>query len=333
MANKVKKPAVKKKATPVKKKTSPAAKKAKPAVKPAPKKAKKVAPAPKKVQKTASSTSKSAKPVKAAAKTTAPAKTVKGKPEVKTAVPVKKPAAPVKPAEKIKPVVKAGSAETKAPKKENKSTAVQPVMQKTKPGSQAASATPAEPENEVIHIVKHGPPPPELKAQFNALKKKKLPPGEKRVVKTEVVNPHVIRDVQMAPEKVAKKTEPKGKFTLEFLFRVPVTLLYDFLTTPSGLVEWFAEEVDLKNDIYTFNWDGAIQRAQIVSAKLDSHIRLRWIDKGDGTYLEFRIIPDEMTGQLALMVTDFGESEDDIVTLRQLWETQITRLMKCLGSY
>ncbi|TND07918.1 MAG: hypothetical protein FD123_2726 [Bacteroidetes bacterium] len=317
MAKKEKKQVPKKKAPPLKKKKAPAPiKKAKPAVKSAPKKQKPAA-------KAKPQSKKAAKPSKANTKKPVKAKAPAAKP--------KKPAPVVKAPVKKQPVKPAKPEAVKT-------VTVQPVNKKkevpVKTNNKAVVVPPvADPENEVIHIIKKGPPPPELKAQFNALKKKKLPPGEKRVVKTEVVNPHIIRDVAMTTEKTAKKAEPKGKFTLEFLFRAPVTLLYDFLTTPSGLVEWFAEEVDLKNDVYKFNWDGAIQYARIVSAKLDSHMRLKWLDKPDGTYLEFRIVPDEMTGQLALLVTDFGENEDDIVTLKQLWDSQITRLMKCLGSY
>lgn len=300
----------------VKKKAAPAKAKAKPSKKPAAKAVKASAPGGK------------AKPVKKAApKAPAPKKATAGgavkqkpaKPEVKPAKtvvskPAAKPAPPAKPAVKAPPVTP-------------------PPVQKTKPAAAQSKTVAAAPDNDVVHIIKKGPPPAEFRAQLAALKRKKGA-VDKKIFKTEIVNPHVIKDVTMAPEKTQKKSEPKGKFVLEFIVHAPVTLLYDFLSTPNGLAEWFADEVDIRDNVYKFNWDGAIQHANILSAKLDNHLRLHWSDKPEGTYFEFRIVPDELLpNEVALLVTDFGDNEDDIRTSRQLWEAQIHRLMKALGSY
>lgn len=162
--------------------------------------------------------------------------------------------------------------------------------------------------------------------------KQKLAPGEKRLVKTEVITHHIISDKPLEPEKV-KKAEPKGKYEMEYIIRCPVTLLYDFLSTPSGLQEWFADDVMLKDDVYTFNWDGQLQKAQLLNAKIDNYLRFRWVDKPEGTYVEFRISQDELTSEVSLLVTDFGDNEEDIITNRRLWDTQIQRLIKVMGAY
>ncbi|HLG01951.1 MAG TPA: START-like domain-containing protein [Bacteroidia bacterium] len=162
--------------------------------------------------------------------------------------------------------------------------------------------------------------------------KGKLAPGEKRLVKTDVITHHVIAEIELQDDK-KNKPEPKGKFILEYIIRTPVSLLYDFLTTPNGLAEWFADGVDLKNDVYVFNWDGAIQYAKVISAKIDNHIRLRWLDKPEGYYFEFRLDVDELTNEVSLIVTDFGENDEEIKTLRHLWNTQVQRLIKALGTY
>lgn len=162
--------------------------------------------------------------------------------------------------------------------------------------------------------------------------KGKLAPGEKRLVKTEVITHHVIADKPIDEEKKTK-AEPKGKYQMEYIVHCPVTLLYDFLSTPSGLQEWFADDVMLKDDIYTFNWDGQLQKAQLLNAKIDNYLRFHWMDKPEGTYVEFRITQDELTGEIALTVTDFGENEDDIITNKRLWDSQIQRLIKVMGAY
>jgi len=99
------------------------------------------------------------------------------------------------------------------------------------------------------------------------------------------------------------------------------------------LQEWFAVDVMLKDDMYTFNWDGQLQKAQMLNAKIDNYLRFRWLDKPEGTYVEFRITQDELTGEVSLTVTDFGENEEDIITNRRLWDTQIQRLIKVMGAY
>jgi uncharacterized protein YndB with AHSA1/START domain len=246
------------------------------------------------------------------------------------AAPVKKAAIPVKgkPADKTpaKPVI----ALAKAPGNPKKGTekpqtpAPAPVPQKGGKGPKTKEKPVLSPELAAL---------PKLPSNIHYKRtKQKLAPGEKRLVKTEVITHHVISDKPIDPEKKIK-AEPKGKYQMEFIIRCPVTLLYDFLSTPSGLQEWFADDVLLKDDMYTFNWDGQLQKAQLLNAKIDNYLRFRWVDKPEGTYVEFRVNQDELTGEVSLVVTDFGDSEEDIVTNRRLWETQIQRLIKVMGAY
>lgn len=82
----------------------------------------------------------------------------------------------------------------------------------------------------------------------------------------------------------------KQPFTIERLFRASPTILYSFLTTPSNLVQWFADFVDLNGDVYTFSWSGDEQEAEILVDIEDELLRLRWLDdEDDKAYLEFKI--------------------------------------------
>jgi uncharacterized protein YndB with AHSA1/START domain len=206
------------------------------------------------------------------------------------------------------------------------------------PAKDIKAPTPvAAPKAKKVVLPPPPPPPsnlPKLPKGFVLKKQKgKLAPGEKRLFKTNVITHHIISEVPLDEKDAKFKPEPKGKFQLEYIIHTPVTLLYDFLTTPNGLAEWFADGVDMKGDIYTFDWDGQKQNAKIVSAKIDSYIRLRWMDKPEGSYFEFRLNQDELTNEVSLNITDFGESEDDIATSRRLWDSQIQRLVKALGTY
>ncbi len=319
--------------------------------------AKKTAPSPKKKAVKVKPAAKKAKasPVKAAKKTARPvAKPVKPTNKVvKAAKQVVRPAAksaaarkPARPA--IKPVIKGKQPLVKkaVPAKGTVRPAVKPEPVKGKPAPARLKEAPvpvkdtnAAPAPKAKKAV--APPPPPIPSNLPKLpqgiilkkQKGKLAPGEKRIVKTDIITHHVIADRPLEELDKKPKPEPKGKFTLEYIIHSPVTLLYDFLTTPNGLAEWFADGVDMKNDMYTFDWDGQKQNARIISAKIDSYIRLRWMDKPEGSYFEFRLNQDELTNEVSLIVTDFGDSEDDIVTSRRLWDSQIHRLVKALGTY
>lgn len=111
-----------------------------------------------------------------------------------------------------------------------------------------------------------------------------------------------------------------------------VKILYNSLATPSGLSEWFANDVNIRDGIYTFEWEYSTQSAELLTKKPNEYIKFRWEDYDDDTYFEFRIQLDELTGDVSLIVTDFAEDEDDMEESKLLWERQIGDLMHSIGS-
>lgn len=120
------------------------------------------------------------------------------------------------------------------------------------------------------------------------------------------------------------------KIELEYTFNTSPRVLFNRLSTPAGLSEWFADDVNLKDGLFCFVWDGAEQYAEVLSRKDNNHIRFRWVDEDDECYFEFRIRKDELTGALALLVTDFAENGEAQDTT-DLWDTQIAELKRTLG--
>jgi uncharacterized protein YndB with AHSA1/START domain len=122
----------------------------------------------------------------------------------------------------------------------------------------------------------------------------------------------------------------KKQIELEYPINSSSKLLYTRLSTPGGLAEWFADDVNLRGGIYSFIWEGTEQRAEIVRKKENQYIQFRWLDEEEGTF-EFKINVDELTGDVALMVTDTidADEEDDIVSL---WDSQVAELRHALGS-
>ena len=122
------------------------------------------------------------------------------------------------------------------------------------------------------------------------------------------------------------------KYSLEFPIKTSVSVLYNRLSTPSGLSEWFADNVNIKNNVLTFFWEGSEEEAIVLKKKKNVFIQYQWIeDKSEEKYFEFMIQIDPMTKDICLIVTDFAEDEYDKEEDIQLWIKQIENLKKAIG--
>lgn len=126
----------------------------------------------------------------------------------------------------------------------------------------------------------------------------------------------------------------KSRYELEFPINSSPQLLYQYIATPSGLSEWFADNVNSRGEFFTFIWNDSEENARLSSKKSGEKIKFRWIDedKNDTDYFfELRILEDEITKDVSLMVVDFAE-EDEIEEAKLLWENQISDLKHIIGS-
>ena len=124
----------------------------------------------------------------------------------------------------------------------------------------------------------------------------------------------------------------KNQFQMEFPIRSSLRILYNQISSPDGLSEWFADNVNLRGKMYTFFWDGDEQEAELLTKKNNQNIKFRWLDERADTYFELRIEVDEITQDISLMVTDFAEDEEDEEEVKLLWEKQIEKLRQSIGS-
>lgn len=123
------------------------------------------------------------------------------------------------------------------------------------------------------------------------------------------------------------------KFELEYIINCSNLILFEMISTPSGLSEWFADNVNIKNDKYTFYWDGSEETGRLIGKKFGEYVRFHWLDHQDeSTYLELRIKIDPLTNDVALLITDFGDDEEDIEEMIDLWESQVHELIKRVGG-
>ena len=71
------------------------------------------------------------------------------------------------------------------------------------------------------------------------------------------------------------------KYNLEFQINSSVNVLYNRLSNASGLAVWFADDVIIKDKIYSFFWDGQKQDAKLLNRKGNQFIRFKWLDDED----------------------------------------------------
>jgi uncharacterized protein YndB with AHSA1/START domain len=121
----------------------------------------------------------------------------------------------------------------------------------------------------------------------------------------------------------------KEKIELEYVINCSPKVLFNRLSTASGLCEWFADDVSVNGKKFIFTWDGTESSAQLASQKENVFVHFDWID--DENYFEFKITRDELTGDVSLLVVDFAE-KDDVDETRDLWDSQILKLKQTLGS-
>ncbi|AZJ31248.1 MULTISPECIES: START-like domain-containing protein [Tenacibaculum] len=125
----------------------------------------------------------------------------------------------------------------------------------------------------------------------------------------------------------------KVKFELEFPIHASPSMLYQYFATPAGLEEWFADRVNSRGKLITFIWDDSEEEAKIITKKADERIKFKWTEsEGDDSYFEFRIQVDPLTKDVAVIVTDFADDEDDVEEAKMLWQNQIEELKHTIGA-
>ena len=126
----------------------------------------------------------------------------------------------------------------------------------------------------------------------------------------------------------------KIRYEIEFPINSSPQLLYQYISTPSGLSEWFANNVNSRGEFFTFIWDDSEEKARLSSKKTGEKVRFKWVDANDKDtdyFFELNILVDEITKDVSLMVIDFA-FEDEISEAKLLWENQISDLKHVIGS-
>jgi uncharacterized protein YndB with AHSA1/START domain len=123
-------------------------------------------------------------------------------------------------------------------------------------------------------------------------------------------------------------------YSLEIDIQSSPQLLFQYLSTPSGLSEWFANDVNSRGEIFTFFWDDGEETAKLLSKKNNEKVKFQWIndeEASESEFFEFIIEVDEITKDVSLIITDFSD-EDELDESKMLWENSVASLKQVLGS-
>lgn len=125
----------------------------------------------------------------------------------------------------------------------------------------------------------------------------------------------------------------KVKYELEISVHASPNMLYQYISSPSNLQEWFADKVNSRGKIYSFTWEGVEEKATLITKKAEDRIRFKWLEsEDDESYFEIKIQVDALTKDVSLIVTDFADDEDEVEESKQLWENQIDELKHTIGA-
>lgn len=121
------------------------------------------------------------------------------------------------------------------------------------------------------------------------------------------------------------------EYTVEIPIKSSPDILYSYIASASGLSTWFADDVNVSGQVFTFFWDGTGEKAERVKQQPRKMVKFKWLDREEDEFLTFEIDQDELTQDVSLVITDF-EDEDEVDDARKIWEVSVDQLRSTIGG-
>jgi uncharacterized protein YndB with AHSA1/START domain len=129
----------------------------------------------------------------------------------------------------------------------------------------------------------------------------------------------------------------KNKFTADYQINASKKIVFQYLSTASGLEEWFADQVRINEDKhFIFNFDDEDHYARLVAIRTNSHVKFEFYDpkrtdETDNSSVEFKLDENELTQTLFLKVMDYSDVYDE-EELTAIWEGMVNKLKEIIGG-
>jgi len=125
-------------------------------------------------------------------------------------------------------------------------------------------------------------------------------------------------------------TTERKKFAFEYIINASPEFLYTYISTASGLAGWFADDVKINGDVYTFMWEGSEEKARLVNKRMNKFVKFQWLGR-ENEYMTIEVNMDDLTGDVALVITDF-ENENELHEARMIYDVSLDRLKQMIGG-
>ncbi len=129
----------------------------------------------------------------------------------------------------------------------------------------------------------------------------------------------------------------KNKFITDFEINASQKILFPYLSTASGLAQWFADDVNINEDkVFSFLWDGEEHEARKVSQKANVSVKFEFLpeteeDEDDPNYIELKLNVNELTQSVFIQITDYSDLDDE-EEQHDLWENIVYNLKQLIGG-
>ena len=129
----------------------------------------------------------------------------------------------------------------------------------------------------------------------------------------------------------------KQKFVGEYPINASRKMLFPYLSTATGLCQWFADDVNINNIDKTliFIVDGEERIAVIDSINKNRYVKFRFLMEGEkpkeNDTLEFRLEVNDLTQEVFVRVEEYTES-DDLEESYQIWDNLLAQLKEIIGA-
>ena len=125
----------------------------------------------------------------------------------------------------------------------------------------------------------------------------------------------------------------KTLFKAEFDINASNKMLYSYISTASGLAQWFADDVILDEDKnFNFIWEGEDHKAKMVSHRMNHFVKFEFLkEEEDVGYFEIRLEKSELTEAVYISITDYSDMDDEEES-HDLWQGLVDTLKETVGG-
>jgi hypothetical protein len=125
-------------------------------------------------------------------------------------------------------------------------------------------------------------------------------------------------------------------FEFEYEIKASPKVLYPYISSASGLQQWFAEKVTVKNaELFQFYWDNETHVGNLVQNKLNKSVKFDFSSGSQApasAIIEIKLEVSELTNATYLKIYDSASTFKSPEDAQELWDYLTDKLKEIVGS-